>query len=91
MIFICFLEAKCKIKIDQQTTCKMECFVWPPFEAPRRPRIASGASKTIPGRPKDGLQALQDVLHWEVPRDAALQIPFPTKRPKRDAHKLLQS
>ena len=38
----------------------MECFVPPPFAAPRRARMASGASKTTPGRPKDGLQALQD-------------------------------
>ena len=45
---------------DQQTTCIIECFVRPPFEAPRRPRIASGASKTNPRRPKGGLQALQD-------------------------------
>ena len=38
----------------------MECFVRPPVEAPRRLRIASDASKTTPGRPKDGLRALQD-------------------------------
>ena len=57
MIFIDLLKQN-SFKIDQQTTCKMECFVRPPFEAPRRPGIASGASKVTPRRPKDGLQAV---------------------------------
>ena len=38
----------------------MGYFVRPPVQAPRRSRIASGASKTTPGSPKDDLQALQD-------------------------------
>ena len=46
-------------KIDQKTTCKMECYMLHPFEAPRRPKIASDGSKMAPRRPKDGLLALK--------------------------------
>ena len=47
-------------QIDQHMACKMKCLILLPFEAPRRPRIASGASKMTPRRLKDSLQALQD-------------------------------
>ena len=72
----CYLDAKF-IKGNHKTTCKMECCILRPLEAPRRPRMASNASNMPPRRPKDGLLAPQDGPKKlpRRPQDASKRIP----------------
>ena len=81
----CFIDvwSKNPFKIDQQTTCKMECLILPPFEAPLHPTIASGpqnAPMMSPRRPKDDLLAPQHAPKTSQKRlqDASKTAPMPS-------------